>query len=155
MSISDYVRDLRLAVGSRLLLMPAVAAIVRDGGGQVLVMQKAEDGAWSLPAGSIEPGESPSEAVARETAEETGLTVRAARLVAALGGRTFRTRYPNGDEVEFTVCVFECDVDDYDLAPIDGEAAAFRWVEPSEVAGLLDLPYPDRLFVGVDGGGTR
>ena len=147
MAISDYLRELRRLVGSRLLLMPAVAAIIRDELGRVLVLQKAEDGAWSLPAGAIEPGESPEEAVARETAEEVGLMVRAARLVAVLGGRPYRTRYPNGDEVEFTVCVFECDVEDYDLAATDGEAAGFRWVEAPEVAGLLDLPYPEALFV--------
>lgn len=149
MAISAYLRDLRAAVGPRLLLVPAVAAVVRDERGRVLLVRKAEDGRWSLPAGAVEPGESPQEAVARETREETGLVVRPRRLAGAYGGVPFRTRYANGDEVEFTVCVFECAVEAATLGvALDGEAAALRWTEPTEVAALLDLPYPPELFVG-------
>lgn len=142
MPVSPYLRDLRAVVGHRLLLMPAVAAIVRDGEGRVLVLQKAEDGGWSLPAGAIDPGESPRDAVVRETAEETGLAVTSARLVDTLGGRPFRTTYPNGDRVEFTVCVFECQVGPGRPTAADGEAARFAWVAPGEVAARLDLPTP-------------
>ena len=146
MAISPYMRSLREAVGHQLVLVPAVAAIVRDGGGRVLVLQKVEDGRWSLPAGGIDPGEAPHQAVARELAEETGLVARSARLVAALGGEPFRTRYPNGDAVEFTVCVFECAVDAGEPVAADGEAGRFAWVAPERVAERLDLPYPPELF---------
>lgn len=146
MPISDYMRDLRDVVGDRLLLVPAVAAVVRDED-RILVVRKAEDGAWSLPAGAIDPGESPQDAVVRETAEETGLDLASVRLVTVLGGEAFRTRYPNGDEVEFTICVFEGEVRSRTPVAVDGEAIAFRWVEAARVASLLDLPYPAALFV--------
>ena len=146
MPISDYMRSLRDVVGHRLLLVPAVAAIVRDED-RVLILRKAEDGAWSLPAGAIDPGESPQDAVVREMAEETGLELTSARLITVLGGEAFRTRYPNGDEVEFTICVFEGEVRSYSPVAVDGEATAFRWVEAARVADLLDLPYPEALFV--------
>ena len=42
-----------------------------------------EPGLWHLPGGGIDPGEQPAEALAREFAEETGLTVRSAELVDA------------------------------------------------------------------------
>ena len=145
MPISDYMRSLREAVGHRLLLVPSVAAIIRDDHGRVLLIQ-TPSGRWSLPAGAIEPGESPEDAVAREVAEETGLTVQAAHLTAAVGGAPFRARYPNGDEVEYTVCVFTCAVDEATLVAVDGEASAFYWAEPDEVLDLLDLPYPPHLF---------
>ena len=58
MPISPYYRRLRDLVGDELLLLPSVAALIRDAEGRVLV-QKRGDGTWSLPAGAIEPGETP------------------------------------------------------------------------------------------------
>ena len=66
--------------------------------------------------------------------------------VAALGGEAFRQTYPNGDRVEFTVCVFACEVETFVPVALDGEADAFRWVAPDDVPALLDLPYPPELF---------
>ena len=146
MPISEYLRDVRRLVGHRLLLLPAVAAVIRDDRGRILLMQSSETGQWSLPAGGIEPGETPAEAVAREVAEEPGLRVKFTQLAAAVGGTGFRTRYPNGDKVEYVVTVFDCEVEPGDLTAVDGEAAAFQWAPPDAVPGLLDLPYPPELF---------
>ncbi|MEM1093301.1 MAG: NUDIX domain-containing protein [Bacteroidota bacterium] len=146
MPVSAYMQRLRDAIGSELLMVPSVAAIIRDAEGRILLMQDANSRQWSLPAGAIELGESPEQAVGREVYEETNLRVTQATLVAALGGASFRTTYPNGDQVEYTVCVFACEVALDVLAARDGEAAAFQWAEPADVAGLLALPYPARLF---------
>ncbi|MEM1128400.1 MAG: NUDIX domain-containing protein [Bacteroidota bacterium] len=146
MPISTYLRQLRALVGPRLLLLPAVAAIIRDADGQVLLMQQAEGGSWSLPAGAIDPGETPEAAVKREVAEETGLHVRTVRLVAAVGGTDFRSVYPNGDQVEYVVNVFACTVAPGALRAVDGEAASFQWVAPETVLDWIDLPYPATLF---------
>lgn len=146
MPISEYMQRLRDAVGHRLLLVPSVAAIIRDDRGRVLLMQDALSNQWSLPAGAIEPGESPAEAIAREVEEETSLRVQNAELVAAVGGKQFRTQYPNGDQVEYTVCVYACQVEQGDPVARDGEASSFRWVAADDVPGWLDLPYPPALF---------
>lgn len=145
MPISPYLRELRTVVGPRLLLMPGVAAIVRDASERVLFMHRADDGRWGLPAGAIDPGESPAQAIVREVREETGLDVRAIRVAGVFGGLGFRHRYPNGDEVEWTVTVFECEIAGGELAPQDGEALALRYFTPEE-APSLQLPYPRRLF---------
>jgi 8-oxo-dGTP pyrophosphatase MutT (NUDIX family) len=145
MPISEHVRDLRRVVGSRLLLLPGVAALIRDAEGRILLIRRTDDGRWGLPAGAIDPGETPAAAVAREVREETGLHVRPTRLAGVFGGTSFRHRYENGDTVEYTVIVFDCDVIGGDLQPLDGEALELRYFAPDE-GPPLPLPYPPSLF---------
>jgi 8-oxo-dGTP pyrophosphatase MutT (NUDIX family) len=145
MPISPYLRDLRAVVGPRLLLLPGVSAIIRDASERVLFIRRADDGRWGLPAGAVDPGESPVDAIVREVREETGLVVRPARVAGVFGGGGYRHRYPNGDQVEWVVAVFDCDVVGGVLAPQDGEALELRYFGPED-APALQLPYPRVLF---------
>jgi ADP-ribose pyrophosphatase YjhB (NUDIX family) len=53
-------------------------------GDEVLLVRGTDDGAWTLPGGWVEVGETPSAAVEKEVLQEAGLTVRAERLLAVL-----------------------------------------------------------------------
>ena len=56
----------------------AVSAIIVDERGWVLLIQRGHEpaqGLWSLPGGSVEHGESMTQALRREVREETGLEV--------------------------------------------------------------------------------
>lgn len=68
------------------------AVVIRDG--RILLMQEAEDSLWSLPGGWADVGDSPSAAVEREVREETGLKVRAVRLLSLWDGNL--RNYPLG-----------------------------------------------------------
>ncbi len=61
----------------------SVSAIVwRDEpAGELLLMQRSDNGYWGLPGGYVEPGESVASAAAREVYEETGVRVDVGRLV--------------------------------------------------------------------------
>lgn len=52
----------------------SVKAAIKDTSGHILLLRE-RDGSWELPGGGLEHGESPGLALAREIAEETGLTV--------------------------------------------------------------------------------
>jgi 8-oxo-dGTP pyrophosphatase MutT (NUDIX family) len=138
-------KSLRAKVGTALLQVPSVAAIIRDERGDLLLQRRASDGAWSLPAGAIDPGESPARAVVREVWEETGLRVIPVRLIALLGGESYRHTYENGDRVEYTVALFACRITGGELGGRDGESIELRYVDPAAMPALA-LPYPDWVF---------
>lgn len=56
------------------------AVVLREG--RVLLVRERADGGWSLPGGWADPGETASEAIAREVREESGFEVRITRLLA-------------------------------------------------------------------------
>jgi mutator protein MutT len=63
-----------------------VGAVVFDGDQVILVRRGSPPayGAWSLPGGAVEVGETLEEAIVREVAEEIGLEVTPADVVAVL-----------------------------------------------------------------------
>jgi 8-oxo-dGTP pyrophosphatase MutT (NUDIX family) len=143
--ISEYARGIRALVGHRLLLVCGVAAIVHDGVGRVLLERRSDGGRWGPPAGAIDPGETPAQAIVREVLEETGLRVGVTGVVAVLGGPDYRFSYGNGDLCEYVTTVFTCRVLGGELHPADGESLELRYFPPDELPPL-HLPYPPAIF---------
>ncbi len=97
------------------------AAVFQDD--TILLVQEREDGLWTLPGGWADPGESPSEAVARETREESGFAVRVNRLLALYD----RDKHPH-PPMAFHVykLFFDCSVADGEATPsVETSAAGF------------------------------
>lgn len=144
MPMSPYYQQLREKIGTDLIFNPAVAAVIHNALGHVLCV-KSQNGEWGLPAGAIEMGETPRQAVIREVAEETGLLVEPRQVLAVLGGEKFRWTYPDGNAVEYFIIVFRCQVMTGTLQPIDGEVTAFEYRTPESLS-TLSLPYPLEIF---------
>ena len=147
MPISDYLKGIRAAIGHDMLLSPGVAAIIRDEAGRVLLQKRSDDGLWSLPAGAIDPGETPAQAVVREAHEETGLHVVPEKVAGVFGGVGFRHTYPHGDKIEIVSIVFLCKVTGGELDGLDGESLELRYVTPEDFpeSPILNR-YPKELF---------
>lgn len=143
MPISEYLKSLREKVGSEILQVPSAAAIIRDAGERILLVKSA--GVWSLPAGAIDLGETPQEAVIREVFEETNLRVLPEKIAGVFGGKDFRYVYANGDAVEYFIVVFECGITGGELSARDGEISGFRYFAAEEMPELA-IPYPKSLF---------
>ncbi|HGA1023011.1 TPA: NUDIX domain-containing protein [Bacillus cereus] len=145
MSMSLYYKKIREQLGHELIFMPSVAAVIKNEQGELLFQYPGGE-YWSLPAGAIEPGETPEEAVVREVWEETGLKVQVKKQKGVFGGERFHHIYPNGDQVEYIVVVFECEVISGKLKSIDGESLKLQYFSFSEKPTLA-LPYPDNIFL--------
>jgi 8-oxo-dGTP pyrophosphatase MutT (NUDIX family) len=142
----SYISRLRKHVGNDLILSPSVAAVIHDRDGKLLLQEKSSGEAWSLPAGGIELGESPQEAIIREVMEETGYVVEVHGVLGVFGGRPFRYTYPNGDRVEYVAILFQCTITGGTGVPIDAETKSIQYFARHEMPTLA-LPYPrDDLF---------
>jgi 8-oxo-dGTP diphosphatase len=112
-------------------LIPCVGAVVKDGGGRLLLIKRGHEpgaGLWSLPGGRIEPGETHEQAVAREILEETGLRVECHRLLGT-------AELPGPDGAVIHVSDYLAVVTGGALAAGD-DAADARWVTAADLERL-------------------
>ena len=118
-------------VGLRTPLIGADAATF-DAEGRLLVARRADTGLWCIPGGATEVGESASAAAEREAWEETGLRVRATRLLALYDNRLFTIPSP---ETHMYHAVFQCELVGGQLTT-SRETTELRWVDEAEAATL-------------------
>lgn len=116
----------------------AVSALIEMDGKLLMVRRGHEPniGLWSLPGGSIEPGETAREACAREVAEETSLTVEVGDVA---GVRDVIIR--DGDEVavHYVIISFPAKVIGGELRA-SSDAAEAQWVPIGEIADYQTSP---------------
>jgi len=153
MPMSDYMRDLRAKLGSRLLIMPSASVALRDDEGRVLLARHAAAGIWSFPGGAVEPLETPADAAVREVWEELGVVVELSRLVGVYAGPHFVVRYENGDETAYLAVLFEGRLVRGTPRPDGEEILEVRWVNPSDLGALRLSPWLKEAVADLVGGG--
>jgi putative (di)nucleoside polyphosphate hydrolase len=122
-----------------MLYRPAVAAILQDRSGRILICERADrPGAWQFPQGGIEAGETPITALVREVLEEISLPRNAYSIGRVLGPYPYR--FPAGT----TKKGFRGQAHHYFLlrlrgaktlvsvAGSDAEFRSTRWIAPEE-----------------------
>jgi 8-oxo-dGTP diphosphatase len=108
----------------------AVGAIVFDGDGRVLIVERGNPpgaGLWSVPGGRVETGETLAQAVAREVREETGLVVEVGALACVVERIT--------EGYHFVILDYHAHVIGGALAA-GGDARAARFATAEELAAL-------------------
>jgi 8-oxo-dGTP diphosphatase len=111
----------------------AAAIIVKDRR-VLLARRRTSEGklSWQFPAGVVEPGESGEQAAVRETLEEVGLEVVAAKNLGE------RIHPATGRRMIYVVC--EAISGDAHVADAD-ELAAVEWCDKARVAELIPFPF--------------
>jgi 8-oxo-dGTP diphosphatase len=112
------------------------AAVLRDGAGRVLLSQRTAcrdyPGRWEFPGGKVEAGESVDAALARELAEELGITIGATRplITVPFAGADRALRLEVREVAAFAG------------APQGREGQALQWCDPQQL-DTVSMPPAD------------
>ena len=125
-------------IGRRAPLRLVVGCVLLDEQRRVLLMQRSDNQRWALPGGGVESGESVAEALVREVAEETGLTVRPLQLVGVYSSPDIVVRYADGHEYQMVSLTFRCTLVAGTPRPTE-EALAVQWFPLDALPDLLPV----------------
>lgn len=106
MPVPPFLADLRSHVGTQLLWLSGVSAVVVDDDERILLVRRADNGLWAIVGGVLEPGEQPAPAIVREVHEETGVHVVPERICTVYTEPPMT--YPNGDRAQYLDIAFRC-----------------------------------------------
>jgi 8-oxo-dGTP pyrophosphatase MutT (NUDIX family) len=110
-----------LAGDEHTLILIGAMCVLRDEAGRVLLIRRSDNGAWALPAGSIELGETMRECAIREVREETGLV---ALSVTPFGLYSRASATPNMYGHTYHAITLACRIDEFegDLVRVTDES---------------------------------
>ncbi len=128
------------------VVTPSVFVAVREEQGRLLLVRRCDSGAWELPGGCVDVGESALRTAIREVAEETGLRIRITGLVGLFTDPAHVVAAAWGAEVrqQFVVCFHGWAAwgrprpDGHEICEVD-------WFDPEDVESLTLEPGVRRL----------
>jgi 8-oxo-dGTP pyrophosphatase MutT (NUDIX family) len=135
MPIPEFIVELRRRVGhAPLWLLAVTAVVIRDG--QVLLVKRSDNHAWTPVTGIVEPGENPADCAVREVLEEAGVHATARRLAWVHVARPMV--HANGDHAQYLDHVFRMDWVGGEPFPADDESLEARWFDLADTPDMSD-----------------
>ncbi|MGW4849138.1 NUDIX hydrolase [Nocardia brasiliensis] len=133
MSRTEYYNDPNAPQPNSIVV--AATAFVQNKSGQVLMIQRSDNGLWAIPGGGQDFGEFIADTAVRETLEETGISIRVTGLVGLYTDPRHVMAYTDGEvRQQFSIC--------FRAEPVGGqlhtspESPVVRWVAKSELDEL-------------------
>jgi 8-oxo-dGTP pyrophosphatase MutT (NUDIX family) len=124
MPIPEFVLEIRQMIGHHPMWLPGVTAVVLRGD-EILLVKRADNGAWTPITGIPEPGEEPAVSAAREALEETGVVVSVDRLAST--SVMADVVHANGDRASYLDLTFACTYVSGEAHVADDESSDVRW----------------------------
>lgn len=134
----DYVDDPEAPAANS--VVPSVTVVIRNDGGQILLIHKIDNDLWALPGGGHDIGETITQTAVREVKEETGLDIEIIRLTGTYTNPHHVMAYDDGEvRQQFSLC-FEGRVVGGEAREDGVETKAVQWVDPSRLEDLTMHP---------------
>ena len=130
MATPDFILRLRERVGTELLWLTGVTAVIvrEEPVRQVLLVRRADTGAWTAVTGVIDPGETVAGTARREALEEAGVEIEVERVVWL---HTLPPmEYPNGDRAQYLDHVLRARYLSGEAHVADDESTEVGWFAP-------------------------
>ena len=134
---------------------PCVGVMLIDDAGRAFAAERSDTpGAWQMPQGGIDPGESPRDAALRELEEEIG-TARAEVIAETDGwltydlpdhllGKVWKGKY-RGQKQKWFLMRFTGRDADIDIATEHPEFSRWQWVDPERLPELI-VPFKRPVY---------
>ena len=139
---------------------PCVGVLLTDRAGRVFAGERIDTpGAWQMPQGGIDAGETPRDAALRELHEETGVrpdlvTVEAETagwvrydLPPDLLGKVWKGRYRGQEQKWFLLRLLGTDAD-VDIATAHPEFSRWTWLAPDDLLARI-VPFKRAVYAEV------
>ena len=137
--MSDYIKDLREKTKHMPLVLPHSVVVLFNEQGEVLLEERADDGYFDFPGGSIDLKETAEEAAARELLEETGLVADELKLFKVYSGEITHYVYFNGDEIYGVDLVYLCNKYHGELNPQFEEVKKLKFFNLNEMPSKMSI----------------
>ena len=116
-------------------VVPAASAVITDEQGRVLLGKRTDNTLWTIPGGTMKPGETIAETAIREVMEETGIEVEVLALIGIYSNPNHVVEYSDGEvRQQFSVC-FACRRVGGELATSD-ETTEVGYFSPDELEDM-------------------
>ncbi|MEV0284768.1 NUDIX domain-containing protein [Kribbella sp. NPDC050820] len=121
-------------------MVSSVNVVVENDAGDILLIERSDNGNWALPGGAIDLGESMSQAAVRETKEETGIDCEVLDVLGIYTDPKHIILYTSNGEArqEFSILVRARATGG---APTpSSESTRVRWIRPEQLDSLQMNP---------------
>ena len=119
--------DVRKKVGYEPIINVGSTTLVFNQNNELLLNFRSDTNDWGIPGGGKELNETLEECAIRELKEETNLDINDLELVTVLSGNEYYYKYPNGDEVDCVITLYQVRNYNGELNINDGESTQLKF----------------------------
>lgn len=131
-----YIKNIRKKLGHNPIINVGATLLVFNQKNEILLNLRSDTNNWGIPGGSKELNETLEECAIRELKEETNLQANDLELVNVLSGPDYYFKYPNKDEVDCVIALYQVKNYSGKLYMNDGESTKLQFFSMDKLPEL-------------------